>query len=104
MRELCPMEQLILAIPRETYKYVLSTELITELRHNKIIGYMFPISFSIDINKDDLYWKCPVSIPMVDYNEYVREIKKIDILKKSSNNISLNDNDAFTNINKHNKH
>ena len=62
---------------------------------------MFPISFSIDINKDDLYWKCPVSIPMVDYKEYVREIKKIDILKKSSNNISLNDNDAFTNINKH---
>jgi 5'-3' exoribonuclease 2 len=97
-RELCPMEQLILAIPRETYKYVLSPELITELRKNKIIGYMFPISFSIDINKDDLYWKCPVSIPMVDYNEYVREIKKIDLLKKSSNNISLNDNDAFTNL------
>jgi 5'-3' exoribonuclease 2 len=97
-RELCPMEQLILAIPRETYKYVLSPELITELRQNKIIGYMFPISFSIDINKDDLYWKCPVSIPMVDYNEYVREIKKIELLKKSSNNISLNDNDAFTNL------
>jgi 5'-3' exoribonuclease 2 len=99
-RELCPMEQLILAIPRETYKYVLTQELITELRQNKIIGYMFPISFTIDINKDDLYWKCPVSIPMVDYNEYVREIKKIDILKKCGNNISLNDNDAFTNLNK----
>jgi 5'-3' exonuclease len=97
-RELCPMEQLILAIPRETYKYVLSPDLITELRQNKIIGYMFPISFSIDINKDDLYWKCPVSIPMVDYNEYVKEIKKIELLKKSSNNISLNDNDVFTNI------
>lgn len=97
-RELCPMEQLILAIPRETYKYVLSPDLITELRQNKIIGYMFPISFSIDINKDDLYWKCPVSIPMVDYNEYVKEIKKIELLKKSSNNISLNDNDAFTNL------
>jgi 5'-3' exonuclease len=97
-RELSPMEQLILAIPRETYKYVLSHDLITELRKNKNIGYMFPNSFSIDINKDDLYWKCPVFIPMVDYNEYVREIKKIDILSRSSNNISLNDNDAFTNI------
>jgi 5'-3' exonuclease len=97
-RELCPMEQLILAIPRETYKYVLSPDLIKELRQNKNIGYMFPISFSIDINKDDLYWKCPVFIPMVDYNEFVREIKKIDIIKKNSNNISLNDIDAFTNL------
>jgi hypothetical protein len=35
---------------------------------------------------------------MVDYNEYVKEIKKIELLKKSSNNISLNDNDAFTNL------
>ena len=97
-RELCPMEQLILAIPRETYKHVLTPDLVKELRQNKNIGYMFPISFSIDINKDDLYWKCPVIIPMVDYDEYVREIKKIDILSRSSNNISLNDNDAFTNI------
>lgn len=101
IRELCPMEQLILAIPRETYKYVLTPELITELRKNKIIGYMFPISYSIDINKDDLYWKCPVSIPMVDYNEYVREIKKIDILKRCVNNISLNDSNVFTDLTCH---
>jgi 5'-3' exonuclease len=97
-RLLCPMEQLILAIPRETYKYVLSTELIDKLRENKIIGYMFPLSYSIDINKDDLYWKCPVSIPTVDYDEYIREIKKIDILKTAKNNLNINELNVFNNL------
>jgi 5'-3' exonuclease len=97
-RLLCPMEQLILAIPRETYKYVLSTELIDKLRENKIIGYMFPLSYSIDINKDDLYWKCPVSIPTVDYDEYIREIKKIDILKTAKNNLNINELNTFNNL------
>jgi 5'-3' exonuclease len=79
-RELCPIEQLLLAIPIDTYKYVISNELITKIRNNKEIGYMFPKSYDIDINKESLLWKCQVKIPMVEYIEYIKNIKLINIV------------------------
>jgi 5'-3' exonuclease len=79
-RELCPIEQLLLAIPIDTYKYVISNELITKIRKNKEIGYMFPKSYDIDINKESLLWKCQVKIPMVEYTEYIKNIKLINIV------------------------
>jgi 5'-3' exonuclease len=77
--ELNPIEQLILAIPPETYKYVISNNIINKLKKQKRIGYMFPESFDIDINKESLYWKCQVKIPMVEYEEYISVIKLLNI-------------------------
>ncbi len=79
-RTLNPVEQLILAIPPQTYKYVIEKELIETIRLNKNIGYMLPESFQIDINKEHIFWKCQVRIPIVEYNEFEQEIKKIKIL------------------------
>lgn len=77
--ELNPVEQLILAIPPETYPYVISTNIIDKLKKQKRIGYMFPESFDIDINKESIYWKCQVKIPMVEYEEYISVIKLLNI-------------------------
>ena len=78
-RELNPVEQLILAIPPYTYKYVIEKSIIKEIKKDKQIGYMFPESYDIDINKELIYWKCQVKIPMVDYHEYIKSIKNINI-------------------------
>jgi 5'-3' exonuclease len=60
-------------------------------KNNLIIGYMFPKSFEIDINKESVYWKCMVKIPMVDYDEYIKEIKNIFKNKKEIKNEILNE-------------
>lgn len=78
-RTLNPVEQLILAIPPQTYKYVIESELIEKIKSNKKIGYMLPESFEIDINKEHIFWKCQVKIPIVEYKEFELEIKKINI-------------------------
>lgn len=78
-RILKPVEQLILAIPSETWKYVIEKNIIDSINENNNIGYMFPKEFSIDINKENLYWKCLPMIPMVEYKEYIKEMKKINI-------------------------
>jgi len=83
-RELCPVEQLLLAIPIDTYKYVISNELINKIRNNREIGYMFPETYDIDINKESLFWKCQVKIPMVEYNEYIKNIKLINIIDEKN--------------------
>jgi 5'-3' exonuclease len=83
-RELCPVEQLLLAIPIDTYKYVISTELIAKIRKNKDIGYMFPEKYDIDINKESLFWKCQVKIPMVEYDEYIKNIKLVNIVDEKN--------------------
>jgi 5'-3' exonuclease len=77
--ELNPIEQLILAIPPETYKYVISNKIIDKLKKQKKIGYMFPESYDLDINKESMYWKCQVKIPMVEYEEYISIIKLLNI-------------------------
>ena len=79
IRELCPVEQLLLAIPIDTYKYVINKSLIKKMKQNREIGYMFPETFDIDINKESVFWKCQVKIPMVEYYEYIKNIKLINI-------------------------
>lgn len=83
-RTLNPVEQLILAIPPQTYKYVIETELIEKIKSNKNIGYMLPESFQIDINKEHVFWKCQVRIPIVEYNEFENQIKKLNILSEKN--------------------
>ncbi len=83
-RELNPVEQLILAIPPETYKYVIESDIIKKLQNNKKIGYMFPISYDLDINIQSKMWKCQVKIPIVEYNEYLKEIKKLNIVNNKN--------------------
>jgi len=78
-RTLNPVEQLILAIPPQTYKYVIEKNIIDKIKSNITFGYMLPESFQIDINKEHIFWKCQVRIPMVEYNEFESEIKKINI-------------------------
>jgi len=79
VRELKPVEQLILAIPPLTYKYVIESDIIEKIQANKKIGYMFPVSYDLDINIQSKMWKCQVKIPMVEYDEYLSEIKLINI-------------------------
>lgn len=83
-RILNPVEQLILAIPPQTYKYVIESELIEKIKSNKNIGYMFPESFQIDINKEHFFWKCQVKIPIVEYDEFIFQIKKLNILNEKN--------------------
>ena len=78
-RTLNPVEQLVLAIPPQTYKYVVEKELVDKIMSNKFIGYMLPESFEIDVNKEHIFWKCQVRIPIVEYDEFEREIKKLNI-------------------------
>lgn len=78
-RTLNPVEQLVLAIPPQTYKYVIESELIKKIKLNKNIGYMLPEAFQIDINKEHIFWKCQVRIPMVEYIEFETHIKKLNI-------------------------
>ena len=78
-RSLNPVEQLILAIPPQTYKYVIEKNIINSVKSNKSIGYMIPEEFSIDINKEYIFWKCQVRIPIVEYNEFINQIKKLNI-------------------------
>lgn len=79
-----PVEQLILAIPPETYKYVIESDIIKLIQSNKKIGYMFPLSYDLDINNQSKIWKCQVKIPMVEYDEYLKEIKKFNISNKKN--------------------
>ena len=78
-RTLNPVEQLILAIPPQTYHYVIEPDIIKKIKANKNIGYMLPESFGIDVNKEHIFWKCQVKIPMVEYAEFNTHIKKIKI-------------------------
>lgn len=78
-RTLNPVEQLILAIPPQTYKYVIEKKIIDVVKSNKSIGYMIPEEFLIDVNKEHIFWKCQVRIPIVEYDEFVGQIKKINI-------------------------
>jgi hypothetical protein len=45
---------------------------------------MFPDNFDIDINKEMIYWKCHVKIPMVEYDEYIKSIKLINIINSKN--------------------
>ena len=45
---------------------------------------MIPESYDIDVNKDHLFWKCQVKIPIVEYSEFEREIKKLNILNNKN--------------------
>jgi 5'-3' exoribonuclease 1 len=83
-RELNPVEQLILAIPPYTYKYVIESDIINNVIKQFEIGYMFPKSFMIDINKESVYWKCQVKIPQVDYEIYLKVIKNLNIVNEKN--------------------
>ena len=78
-RTLNPVEQLILAIPPQTYKYVIEKNIIEQVKSNKHIGYMIPEEFAIDVNKEHIFWKCQVRIPIVEYDDFISEIKKLNI-------------------------
>jgi len=81
--KLKPIEQLIIAIPKGTYKYVINEDIIDQIVNNKNIGYLFPENYNIEINKDDKEWKYPVKIPIIgelEYNDYIKEIMKINII------------------------
>jgi 5'-3' exonuclease len=77
--QLKPLQQLIIAIPSETYKYVLSNKLINKLDNIKEFKYMFPTSYDLDVNKETIDWKYFVKIPIPDFDEYYDIISKINI-------------------------
>jgi 5'-3' exonuclease len=73
-----------MAIPPQTYKYVLEKNIIDLVKSNKNIGFMIPEEFTIDVNKEHIFWKCQVKIPIVEYNEFISEIKKINITNEKN--------------------
>lgn len=75
-----PIEQLILTIPKNKYKYVVNEKIIKELEKiNFEIGYMFPLNYETDINKNNIEWKQNVRLPNVDYEYYIKMIRSINI-------------------------
>jgi 5'-3' exonuclease len=83
-RKLRPVEQLILAIPRETYEYVIDKEIIERMEEMEEIGYMFPKEYEIEVNRDGVYYKCPVRIPMIEIVEYIESIRRIKMEGKKN--------------------
>ena len=80
--ELKPLEQLIFAIPQGTYKYVIDQKNIDKIKNNIEIGYLLPESYDIEINKDSIYWKFPVKIPLIgelEYKDYIAIIKTMNL-------------------------
>jgi 5'-3' exonuclease len=86
-RVLKPIEQLLIAIPSETYKFVVDKNIIENFKNNLEIGYMMPTSFDVDVNKESVYWKCSVKIPPVEYHDYITNVHKLKI-KNDKNEIS----------------
>ena len=58
---------------------VIESEIIKNLQSNIKIGYMFPQSYCLDVNKEGKLWKCQVKIPIVEYDEYIKGIKSVNI-------------------------
>ena len=48
---------------------------------------MIPEEFQIDVNSESLLWKCQVKLPIVEYDEFIFEIKKLNIVN-TKNTIS----------------
>lgn len=86
-RKLKPVEQLLIAIPKHYYKYVIESDIIDRFESNLELGYMMPVDFNIDVNKESIYWKCGVKIPPVEYFDLTKNIKKLNI-NNDKNNIS----------------
>ena len=85
-RVLKPVEQLLIAIPPDTYKYVIEESIINRFKNNLEIGYMMPNNFKIDVNKESVYWKCTVKIPN-EYYDFVSGVGKLNI-ENDKNTIS----------------
>ena len=77
--KLIPVEQLILVIPKLLHKYVIDKDILEKFNKLHNIGYMFPTYYNIDVRKEKMYWKTLVNIPNVDYDEYITEIKLLNI-------------------------
>lgn len=78
--KLRPIEQLILVIPPDLYKYVLSEKDNNLIKNNKnmiYLNYMFPKYFETDINKEKIEWKQHILIPFIDYEYFIDKIRKI---------------------------
>jgi 5'-3' exonuclease len=73
-----PVEQLLIAIPFDTYKYVIEQSIIDKFKNNLEIGYMMPRNFKIDVNKESVYWKCSVKIPN-EYYDFINNVNKLEI-------------------------
>ena len=81
-RILRPIEQLILVIPLNFYEHVFGKKVYDKIVNNVNflkIKYLFPIQFEIDIYKEKIEWKQNIMIPFIDYEYYIRIIKKIKI-------------------------
>jgi 5'-3' exonuclease len=81
-----PVEQLLIAIPFDTYKYVIEESIIDKFKNNLEIGYMMPLNFNIDVNKESVYWKCSVKIPPIEYYDFIHGVNKLKI-ENSKNTI-----------------
>ena len=67
------MEQLILTIPKNKYYLLINDKIINEIEKiNFEIGYMFPSSYEIDINKTEIEWKQNVRLPNIDYEYFLK--------------------------------
>ena len=74
------IEQLILVIPPEMYKNVLSekdNDIIKNSKNMIYINYMFPKLFNTDINKDKVEWKQHIMIPFIDYEYFIDKVRTI---------------------------
>lgn len=83
-RLLKPVEQLLIAIPPDTYKYVIEEDIINKFKNNLEIGYMMPVNFKVDVNKESFYWKCSMKIPS-EYYDFIKYVNLLEINNKKNN-------------------
>lgn len=88
--EILPIEQLILAVPKQLYSYILDKDVIDDILNIKEIGYMLTNTNNIEINKESIYWKSELKIPYVELNEYLRYIKPLKLEIKTKHKILTN--------------
>jgi 5'-3' exoribonuclease 2 len=70
--QLTPLQQLILIIPPDKFKYVMDEETYEKIKPLLFhIGYMLPTHNMTDTNKYSIEWKQNVLLPPIDYEDFI---------------------------------
>jgi 5'-3' exonuclease len=82
-----PLEQLIMVIPPD-FANILPVECRSIFKNKELQKY-FPIDYDFDIFMKTKFWLCYPEIPNPNYDDFIKEIKKINLTEES---LTLNKN------------
>jgi 5'-3' exonuclease len=76
--QLKPLQQLILTIPPDKYKFIMTEKNLNKINNIMFnIGYMFPNNFMTDTNRYNIEWKQHILLPPVDYEDFIFHTLKL---------------------------